>query len=165
MTLATGSAYGSAESPLPDMPLTNPSELKKLLLAEGFEVYRTLSDRIVLADRVRDNLIMDSGVAVRPGAEPRLRFVVRAQASDFPADSTEQIFERARRMAEDAVARSYSEVETNSVEVRDPGDSSRTLDTWYEVAFEKKLESEADLVPELRYVLALEKTAPSDSRR
>ena len=146
------------------MPLTTPSELKKLLLAEGFEVYRTLSDRIVLADRVRDNLIMDSGVAVRPGADPCLRFVVRAQASDFPMDSAEQIFDRARRMADEALGRAYTEVEANSVDVRDPGDSTRTLDTWFEVAFEKTL-TEAELVPELRYILALEKTAPSDSRR
>jgi hypothetical protein len=94
-----------------------------------------------------------------------VRFVVRAQASDFPADSTEEIFERARRMAAEAVLRDYQEVAANSVEVRDPGDSSQTLDVWHEVAFEKKLSSNAELVAELRYALALEKTAPNDSRR
>jgi len=77
------------------MSASTPSELKKLLLAEGFEVYRTLSDQIVLADRVRDNLIMDSGVAARLGGEPGVRFVVRAQGSEFPTDSTAQIFDRA----------------------------------------------------------------------
>src|SRR5207237_2061540 len=92
------------------MSSSTPSELKKLLLAEGFEVYRTLSDQIILADRVRDNLIMDSGVAARLGSEPRVRFIVRAQASDFPADSTAEIFERARRMAAEARARGYHEV-------------------------------------------------------
>jgi len=147
------------------MSSTTPSELKKLLLAEGFEVYRTQSDQIVLADRVRDNLIMDSGVAARLGSVPSVRFVVRAQASDFPADSAEQIFERARRMATDALNRDYHEVATNRVEVRDPGDSSKTLDVWHEVAFEKKLSDNGELVEELRYALSLEKTAPSDSRR
>jgi len=147
------------------MSASTPSELKKLLLAEGFEVYRTLSDQIVLADRVRDNLIMDSGVAARLGTEPSVRFIVRAQASDFPADSTEEIFERARRMAADALTRDYREVAANSVEVRDPGDNTQTLDTWHEVAFEKKLSNNAELVAELRYALALEKTAPNDSRR
>ena len=44
-----------------------PSDLKKTLVARGFEVYRTMGDHVILADRVRDNLIMDSGVAVRPG--------------------------------------------------------------------------------------------------
>jgi hypothetical protein len=147
------------------MSSSTPSELKKLLLAEGFEVYRTLSDQIVLADRVRDNLIMDSGVAARLGPVPSVRFTVRAQASDFPADSPEQIFERARRMATEALKRDYHEVSVNSVEVRDPGDSSLTLDIWHEVAFEKKLSTSAELIAELRYALALEKTVPNDSRR
>jgi hypothetical protein len=147
------------------MSSSTPSELKKLLLAEGFEVYRTQSDQIVLADRVRDNLIMDSGVAARLGDEPSVRFIVRAHGSDFPADSTEQIFDRARRMASDALTRDYREIAANSVEVRDPGDSTQTLDVWHEVAFEKKLSSDAELILELRYALALEKTAPNDSRR
>ncbi len=142
------------------MSASTPSELKKLLLAEGFEVYRTQSDQIVLADRVRDNLIMDSGVSARIGDEPKVRFIVRAQGSDFPADSALQILERARRMASDAVARSYHEVSANSVEVRDPGDSSQTLDVWHEVAFEKTLSNDIELISELRYALSLEKTAP-----
>ena len=141
------------------MSPSTPSELKKLLLAEGFEVYRTLSDQIVLADRVRDNLIMDSGVAARLGDVPGVRFVVRAQGGDFPADSTEQIFERARQLAGDAVAHGYREVSANSVEVRDPGDNSQTLDVWHEVAFEKLLSGDAELISELRYALSLEKTA------
>jgi hypothetical protein len=147
------------------MSSSTPSELKKLLLAEGFEVYRTLSDQIVLADRVRDNLIMDSGVAARLGEQPSVRFTVRAQASDFPADSTEEIFERARRMATEATTRDYHEVSANSVEVRDPGDSTQTLDVWHEVAFEKKLTSNEELIAELRYALTIEKTAPNDPRR
>jgi hypothetical protein len=141
------------------MSASTPSELKKLLLAEGFEVYRTLGDQIVLADRVRDNLIMDSGVSARIGSEPCVRFVVRAQGSDFPTESTLDILERARQMATDAVRRSYQEVGTKSVEVRDPGDSSQTLDVWHEVAFEKTLANDAELVSELRYALSLEKTA------
>jgi len=147
------------------MPPPNPSELKKLLLAEGFEVYRTLGDQIVLADRVRDNLIMDSGVAARLGDVPSVRFVVRAQGGDFPNDSTAAIFDRARQMAQDALGRGYREISANSVEVRDPGDDSQTLDVWHEVAFEKALANEAELVAELRYALSLEKTAPSELRR
>ena len=142
-----------------------PSELKKLLLAEGFEVYRTLSDQIVLADRVRDNLIMDSGVAARLGEVPCVRFVVRAQGGDFPNDSIAAIFDRARQMASDALGRGYREVSADSVEVRDPGDNSLTLDVWHEVAFEKALANDAELIAELHYALALEKTAPAELRR
>ncbi len=147
------------------MSPSTPSELKKLLLAEGFEVYRTQSDQIVLADRVRDNLIMDSGVAARLGDVPRVRFTVRAQGSEFPADSAAQILDRARLLAAGAVGRGYLEVTAASVEVRDPGDSSQTLDVWHEVAFEKTLSDEAELIAELRYAISLEKTASPDARR
>ena len=135
-----------------------PNELKKTLLARGFEVYRTLGDQVVLADRVRDNLIMDSGVAVRPGAVLAVRFVMRAQASDFPSVSPNDLYERARACALDAVGRGYAEVGVAEVPVHDPGDATSTLDTWYEVAFERAVASDDELEQELRYALALEKT-------
>jgi hypothetical protein len=135
-----------------------PNELKKTLVARGFEVYRTLGDQVVLADRVRENLIMDSGVAVRPGAMLAVRFVVRAQASDFPSVSPSDLYERARACALDAMGRGYAEVGVAEVPVRDPGDATSTLDTWYEVSFERAVASEDELEQELRYALGLEKT-------
>jgi hypothetical protein len=142
-----------------------PAELKKNLVARGFEVYRTLGDQVVLADRVRDNLIMDSGVAARPGAVLAVRFTVRAQASDFPAAVAGELYDRARACAADAVGRGYSEVGVAEVPVRDPGDASSTLDTWYEVAFERSVASEDELENELRYALGLEKTVSRDRGR
>jgi hypothetical protein len=121
-------------------------------------VYRTLGDQVVLADRVRDNLIMDSGVAVKPGATLAVRFIVRAQASDFPSARPEDLYERARVCAEEARGRGYAEVGVAAVPVRDPGDASNTLDTWYEVAFERAVASEDELEQELRYALSIEKT-------
>jgi len=147
------------------MPTPPPSELKKALLAQGFEIYRTHPDRIVLADRVRENLIMDSGVAAHPGETLRVRFVVRAQGSDFPAAGAEELFERARMAGSQAIARGYAEVATATVPVPDPGDSSRTLDVWYEVAFEKSVVDETELLSELRYALALDKTVSAEKRR
>jgi hypothetical protein len=108
---------------------------------------------------------MDSGVAARLGNVPCVRFVVRAQGGEFPNDSTAAIFDRARQMANDALRRGYREVGANSVEVRDPGDDSQTLDVWHEVAFEKALATDAELIAELHYALSLEKTAPADPRR
>lgn len=142
-----------------------PNELKKTLLARGFEVYRTLGDQVVLADRVRDNLIMDSGVAAKPGAVLAVRFVVRAQASDFPSASASDIYQRARECAIDAVGRGYTEVGVAEVPVHDPGDASSTLDTWYEVSFERPVASEDELEQELRYALGLEKTVSRDRGR
>ncbi len=135
-----------------------PSELKKTLVARGFEVYRTLSDQVVLADRVRDNLIMDSGVSVRFAGALSVRFVVRAQASDFPSATAEDLYERARLCAAEAQGRGYAEASVTEVPVRDPGDASATLDTWYEVAFERAVANDEELEQELRYALALEKT-------
>jgi len=142
------------------MPAPTPAELKKALTAEGFEIYRTTGDRILLADRVRDNLIMDSGVSVRPDAAGySVACIVRLQKSDFPSESDEQLFGRARRLGEPAVARGYTEVSTTAVPVADPGDSSRTLDVWYEVAFERVMPGGDDLYAELRELLKLPKTA------
>jgi hypothetical protein len=139
-----------------------PNDLKKTLVARGFEVYRTLGDQVVLADRVRDNLIMDSGVAVRPGDTMAVRFVVRAQASDFPSAKAEDLYERARACVVEARGRGYTEVGVAEVPVRDPGDATSTLDTWYEVAFERNVAGDDELEQELRYALSLEKTVTRD---
>jgi len=135
-----------------------PNDLKKTLVARGFEVYRTLGDQVVLADRVRDNLIMDSGVAARVGDVLAVRFVVRCQATDFPSASADDLFARARSCANEAVTRGYVEIGVAAVPVRDPGDASSTLDTWYEVSFERPVAGDEELEHELRYALALEKT-------
>src|SRR5690606_21407517 len=40
-----------------------PRDLKKTLSAQGFQIYRVFGSSVLLAERVRENLIMDSGVA------------------------------------------------------------------------------------------------------
>ncbi len=146
------------------MPTFTPSELKKALVREGFEVYRTQGNRIVLADRVRNNLIMDSGVAACVGESLGVRVVLKAQANDFPDESAEDLFERARGMAGALIQRGYEETTTNTVPIFDPGDRSKTLDTWYEVGFERKVDGPPELVDELRFALSLDKTVPARAR-
>ena len=146
------------------MPLPSPRELKKTLVREGFEIYRTLSDRIVLADRVRDNLIMDSGVAAGTGDEFSVHVVLRAQASDFPGEGADALWERARKLGAGLSARGYSESVVRSVPILDPGDQSKTLDTWYEVGMSRSLDKLADLIIELRFALGLDKTVPGPGR-
>lgn len=140
------------------MPLPTPPDLKKTLLTSGFEVYRTLADRVVLAERVRDNLIMDSGVAAGAADGLFVLFVVRAQGNDFPSESRDQLIVRARALASDALERGYSELATAVVPIHDPGERTRTLDTWYEVTYRKPVSDENELVDELRYALGLNKT-------
>jgi hypothetical protein len=138
------------------MPSPTPSELKKQLIALGFEIFRVQGNRVHLADRVRENLIMDGGVAAVASDPLTVRLVVRAQASHFPGDTPDQLFGRARSLAAASEARGYREVETTVVPVRDPGGGPTTLDTWYEVAYEKTV-TEEELVAELRYALGVEK--------
>ena len=146
------------------MPTPSVPELKKELLARGFELYRTLGSRVLLADRVRENLIMDSGVAIIAEESLSVRFVVRAQTNDFPGESEAELFERARRLAGRGLARGYAEVETAVVPIADPGDRTRTLDTWYEVAFVKKVDDLEQMFDEVRWAIGLQKAAVAGKR-
>lgn len=136
-----------------------PSALKKALVAEGFEIYRTAPNQVTLADRVRDNLLMDSGVAVIQGDTLAVRVVLRAQASHFPGEGADGLFSRARGLSKELVARGYEEVAADTVPVHDPSDRSRTLDTCYEVTYVLAVNEGAELYEELRFALTLTKSA------
>jgi len=140
------------------MPSLTPSELKKQLIAAGLEIFRVQGNRIHLADRVRENLIMDGGVSAVVGEPLIVRLVVRAQSSQFPGESPDQLFGRARGVAAPCEPRGYREAGTAVVPINDPGGGPQTLDTWYEVAYEKPVEAK-DLLDELRYALGVEKSA------
>ena len=136
--------------------MPTPADIKKALIKAGFEVYQTRGDIVHVAERVRENLIMDSRIRVR-AAELAVSFSTLAQRSEFPGDSDEQLFERARRLVGSARVRGYVERETLATEVFDPGDAERILDTWCEVFFEKPV-ADIDLaMNEVKYALSLEK--------
>jgi hypothetical protein len=139
------------------------ADVKKALIAGGFEVYRTTGNEVQIADRVRDNLIMDSGVSIRAESPLAVRVVVRAQLSDFPADAEANagasLFDRARAAAGAVISRGFQETQTLASPMRDPGDPSRTLDTWYEVCYEKKVANLDEALAEVGFALKLEKTA------
>jgi len=136
-----------------------PSALKKALIAEGFEIYRNAPTQVTLADRVRDNLLMDSGVAVVHGEGLGVRVVLRAQSSNFPGESGESLFARARGLSAALVARGYREIGADAVPVHDPSDRSRTLDTSYEVSYFLPVTEDAALYAELRFALGVSKNA------
>ena len=142
------------------MPNPTPQELKKLLIAEGLEIYRTLPDRVVIADRVRDNLIMDSGVsAISRDQGMAVRVVFRAQSSDFQGETPQGLMGHARRLAQHMTSSGYAEVAADEVPIHDPGDRTRVLDTWYEVSFERPVADAIELVSELRAALEWSKVA------
>ncbi len=137
------------------------AEIRKALIAAGFELYRTRGDEVQVADRVRDNLIMDSGVSVTSKAALSVKVVVRAQRSDFPSEGAATLFERARQLAGGALSRGYVETATVTSPMQDPVDPSRTLDTWYEVSFEKSVSTLEEAMLEVGFALKVEKLARS----
>ncbi len=141
------------------MPDVSVSDLKKRLLEAGFEVYRTLGNQVVLADRVRDNLIMDSGVRVEVASDAfRVSVVFRAQAADFPGESEEELWARARSAVSPAADLGFEESSTAAHPILDPGDRERILDTWYEVVFSGPV-AEADLIGLVKTAFSMPKTA------
>ncbi len=134
------------------------SDIKRALREAGFEIYRTEGGEVHVAERVRENLIMDSGVRV-VGPASAVAFVTRAQQRDFPDDAPEQLFDRARRVAGRALERGYQEVRAFVTPIRDPGDPSRALDHSYEVRFEKAVADLAAALDEVRQLISLDKTA------
>ena len=141
------------------MPALTVQELKKALQRAGFEVYRTRGDDVQLAERPRENLIMDAGITVATGEALRVRFVVRAQRADFQGDDDGRLFDRARALAAPGAARGYAEVGTSVRSMLDPGDPQRVLDTWFEVIFEKGAATLEEALDEVRFALTVEKAA------
>ena len=144
-------------SPPEPMPSPTPSELKKQLIAAGLEIFRVQGNRVHLADRVRENLIMDAGVAAVATDPLAVRIVVRSQASHYPGETPDQLFGRARSLAAASEARGYLEVEATVVPVRDPGGGPTTLDTWYELVYSRVMPDVQAAIDEAKRVLPVEK--------
>jgi hypothetical protein len=133
--------------------------MKKALVDAGFEVFRTRGEEIVLAERPRENLIMDSGVRLRLSEPFEVRIVLRAQKADFPNEDDSHLFDRVRRLAEPAVSEGFAELSTTVSKVTDPGDAERTLDTFYEITYSKPAGALDDALIQLKFAMGLEKRA------
>ena len=137
---------------VPDVPA-----LKKALVDAGFEIYRTGSDEIQLAERIRLH-IMDSGVRIRRGDAVTVEFTARSQRSDFPNSDPDELFDRVRAVVGGpAHARGFREKSFATVKVTDPVDDTRVLDVWHEVTYHKATEAIPDFLEEVRWALDVEK--------
>jgi hypothetical protein len=143
----------------------SPQELKKALVAAGLEVYRTVGDEIVLADRVRENLIMDSGVRVRASSPLEVSVVLRVRRAHFPNEAETALFEQVRGLGATVVEKGFAERETRITPISDPADSGRLLDTFYEVVFAQTLSADDQLDRAIEIVrLALEVAKSAEPR-
>lgn len=142
---------------MPDSPPNNAARIKKALTDAGFELFRSRGEEVVLAERPRENLIMDSGVRLRVTEPLEVRVVLRAQKLDFPNEDEIHIFERVRRLAVPAVEVGFAEVATSVTPVTDPSDGARTLDTFYEITYAKPAPALDEAFAELKFALRLEK--------
>jgi hypothetical protein len=135
------------------------ASIRKSLVDAGFEIFRTRGEEIVLAERPRENLIMDSGVRLRLSQPFEVRVVMRAHKNDFPNEDDARLFDRVRALASAAVVAGFAEVGTAVTRVPDPGDAERTLDTFYEITYTKPAAALGDALVQLRFALSLEKRA------
>ena len=136
------------------------AQLKKILTDAGIEVFRTRSEEIHVAERVRLH-IMDSGVRVGVSG-PTVRFTARSQKSDFPSASDQELLDKVREViGARALERGYRETDTSVNDVPDPGNPERVLDVWHEITFEKGVDALEGLVDEVRWAVELEKYASS----
>lgn len=138
-----------------------PQELKRALVSAGFEVYRTSGEEVILADRARENLILDSGVRVRAASPLQIRLIMGIRRAQYPSDDEETLFDRVRQLAAPLLSEGFAEIETAVAPVPDPAEAGRTLDTFYEVIFAKEATAFEGAVPSLRLALQIAKTAES----
>jgi hypothetical protein len=137
---------------------TDLKQVKEELVKAGLEVYRTKPpSEIQVAERVRLHL-MDSGIRVHVAPTLSVAFTARIQRSDFPSVAADQLFTRVREeVGVAALERGYREELSQTVEVKDPMDDKRVLDTWHEVTYAKSEVSLDELLEEVRWALAFER--------
>lgn len=114
-------------------------DIKAALRAEGIEVYLTKEDAIHIAERPRENLIMDSGV--RLFADLRVGFYARSEASSFPGLEAEQMYDRVRRQLAPAGEHGFAEVRHFVNDIEAPSDATKILDRWFEIFYVRECNS------------------------
>jgi hypothetical protein len=148
------SATGAGQD---DLSAPSLDATRAALLGNGIEVFRVKDGAIQLAQRVRSHL-MDAGVSVNCGAHANVLFTVRAQNSDFPGTSAEEMFGKVRKeIATRAQAQGFAESDSRCRQIQDPVDALHILDVWYELTFSKPTQDLTQLLADVRWALDVSK--------
>lgn len=131
-------------------------ELKRALVADGLEVFRTRGEEVHLAERQNVQL-MDAGVRVRGGASPAVVVIARAQRNDAPTLSEAALLDLVRARAAALREAGYSEVHSGPREIRSVSDPEQLLDVWYEVTWRRDVDTLGDAVREARRAMLAER--------
>ncbi|MFO0663580.1 MAG: hypothetical protein U0174_06490 [Polyangiaceae bacterium] len=145
----------------------NAADLKKALRSEGFVIYRTLGEQIALAERVRENLILDSGVRIKPttgdgaNGEPVASFEVtitfRAEKNAFPGIREAVIYTHMAQGSERATELGFKELTRGARAITDPVDPAVTLDTFYELVMVKDAVDFEEAVRLAKFALGIDR--------
>jgi len=138
------------------------TDLKKKLVAAGFEIYRTLPGSIALVERVRENLILDSGIRLAPSAKGfTVRVIFRAEGRGFPGETEEQMLERARGLASQAAVHDFETVAQDVVPQMDPSHPGIELDRFFEVTAEREVAELEEAFAALRVAFGWLRSVPA----
>lgn len=146
----------------------NPTDLKKALRSEGFVIYRTLGEHIALAERVRENLILDSGVRIKattaPGDGPNeagatfeVTITFRAEKNAFPGIREAAIYTHMTQGSQSAADQGFRELTRGARAITDPVDPEVTLDTFYELVMVKAAADFPEAVNLARFALGIDR--------
>lgn len=112
---------------------------------------------VQVAERVRLH-IMDSGVRIDTRGGLGVVFNARAQRSDYPHMSADELLARVRdAIGAKASMHGFVETQTASRELRDPANDEHVLDVWHEVTYRKDVPALESLVSDVQWALALDK--------
>ena len=149
----------------------NPTDLKKALRSEGFVIYRTLGEQIALAERVRENLILDSGVRIKAVGAPsegdaaaaqgpvtfEVSVTFRAEKNAFPGIREAVIYTHMAQGSERATELGFREITRGARAITDPVDPAVTLDTFYELIMVKDAVDFPEAVSLARFALGIDR--------
>lgn len=142
----------------------NATDLKKALRSEGFVIYRTVGEQIALAERVRENLILDSGVRIKstPSADAgavtfEVSITFRAEKNAFPGIREAVIYTHMTQGSERATELGFRELTRAARAITDPIDPGVTLDTFYELVMVKDAVDFPEAVSLARFALGIDR--------